>query len=230
MAANLHIEALAWLRYTKQMPLVVTEVGRWNADVLGIGPKYSIEVEVKKSISDLRADFRNKRTKHYFYADAGAGKWTREVPNYLYFMVPEVLRDKALVALEGKSPKYGLLWVPTHSFGSETSSLGYTAGKNVQIARRALALHKDVPAGSVVHQSMRRLSSELVGLYQSHEELQARLVSTLEEIRANVRASAAAMAAFTPEPPEKEYEDDQVSADSHPPEQQPDPVPPLVHE
>ena len=219
MAANLHIEALAWLRYTKQMPLVVTEVGRWNADVLGIGPKYSIEVEVKKSISDLRADFRNKRTKHYFYADAGAGKWTREVPNYLYFMVPETLREKALAIVTEANTRYGLLWVPTLSFSQETNSLGYSAGKNVQVGKKALRLHDKVPGDACVWTGIRRLSSELVGLYQRHQELDNCIMATLSSIREDIRASAAAVAGFTPEPPEPEYEKEDVDHETQQPNQ-----------
>lgn len=229
---------MAWLRYIKQMPLVCTEVGQWNADVLGIGPTRSIEVEVKKSISDLRADFKNKRNKHYYYDRQQAlstdevPKFRRDamhVPNYLYFIVPEVLRDKALVVLEGQNPKYGLLWVPALSFGSETSSLGYAAGKNLQTAKKAQKLHNTPPSEAVVRGAMKRLSSELVHLYQTHEELQTRLVHTLEEIRANVRASSAARAALTPDPLEEDG-DDPLPAHQDSPEQQPDPVPPLVHE
>jgi hypothetical protein len=205
VAANLHIEAMAWLRYTKQLPLVCTEVGRWNADVLGIGPKYSIEVEIKKSISDLRNDFKNKRNKHHFYAQGGGFQRTCAVPNYLYFLVPEVLREKAEVVLQDQNPKYGLLWVPTFSFDRETQSLGYAAGKNLQSAKRATRLHDNPPAGSVIQNAMRRLSSELVGLYQSHERLELDIIHYLEEIRANVRASAAVVAGFTPEPPEPDY-------------------------
>jgi hypothetical protein len=204
VAANLHIEGLAWLRYTKQMPLVCTEVGRWNADVLGIGPKYSIELEVKKSISDLRADFKNKRSKHWHYAQPHASGSYIEPPNYLYYLVPEVLRDKALVVLESQNPKYGLLWVPALGLSEETNSLGYGVGKNVQVGKKAQRLHSNPPSDVIVRGAMKRLSSELVGLYQAYEHLETTMKHSLEEIRANVRATAAIRAAFTPVPPELE--------------------------
>lgn len=213
MGANLHIEALAYLRYVRQLPLVATEVGAWNADVLGVSMQSCTEVEIKKTLSDLKADFRNKRAKHYVYeTGTGSSQWKRsKVPNYMYFMVPEALKDKALEVLESQNPKYGLLWVPAHVYGDrETTSLGYSAGKNVQVARRALRLHGDPPSNDLVWTVIKRLSSELVGLYQSHEELERKLTSDLADIRANVRASAALMAAFTPDPPDPVFlqEDD----------------------
>jgi hypothetical protein len=217
MSANLHIEALAWLRFTKQMPLVATEVGRWHADVLGLSSRVSIEIEIKKSISDLRNDFKNKRNKHHYYAQGGGFQRTCAVPNYLYYLVPEVLAEKAEVVLRDQNPKYGLLWAPTFSFEKETNSLGYAAGKNLQSAKKATRLHDNPPAGSVIQNAMRRLSSELVGLYQSHERLELDIMHYLEEIRANVRASAAVMAAFTPEPPDPDYtqEDDDETQPPH---------------
>lgn len=204
--ANLHIEAMAWLRFTKQMPLVCTEVGAWNADVLGIDQHRSIEVEVKKSLSDLRADFKNKRNKHYVYERGDGGSaWSRaQVPNFMYFIVDEVLRDRALQVLEDH-PKYGLLSVPTFTYDRETASTGYSAGKNVVNVRKAQRLHTGTPGNDFVWRVIKRLSSELVGAYQSHEELERRLLADLEGIRANVRASAAIMAAFTPEPPDPTY-------------------------
>jgi hypothetical protein len=232
VAANLHIEAMAWLRYTKQMPLVCTEVGRWNADVLALGPKYSIEVEVKKTLSDLRADFRGKRAKHYTYLNAAEDKWTREVPNYLYYIVPEALAEKALPIVEKSNPKYGLLVVPTNSLGHETSSLGYGAGKNIIVAKKATRLHDKVPQDSTFWTAIRRLSSELVGLYQGHEELQQKVCATLEDIRANIRAGAALMAGFTRDPPDTIYEDQNDTVEPHPnpPEREADPLQARVQE
>jgi hypothetical protein len=222
MPANLHIEAMAYLRYVKQFPLVCTEVGRWNADVLGVSSTQVTEVEVKRSISDLRADFRNKRAKHYTYGllpgevltrevngdPRAKGHWQRAgVPNYLYYLVPEVLKDKALAVLEDW-PKYGLLVVPTFSFGKETVSTGYSTGKNVVLVRRAARLHADPPSNDLVWNAIKRLSSELVGAYQAHEDLEAKLTKTLEEVLSSVRASAAVMAAFTPEAPDAIFTDE----------------------
>jgi hypothetical protein len=109
---TLHAEALAWLRYGKRMPIICTEAGKWNADVLGMNSKICIEVEIKHSISDLRADFRNKAHKHFLYKQAtpkdGSG-WSASVPNFFYFLTPAELRDKALEIINEKAPYAGLL-------------------------------------------------------------------------------------------------------------------------
>jgi hypothetical protein len=111
---TLHTEALAWLRYGKRMPIVCTEAGKWNADVLGMNSKMCIEVEVKHSISDLRADFRNKAHKHYLYQQAnpkhatGYEKgWHTNIPNFFYFLTPAELKDKALEIIADKAPYAG---------------------------------------------------------------------------------------------------------------------------
>ena len=214
---DLHVEALAYLRYVKQIPLVATEVGRWNADVLGLAEKYSLEVEIKRSISDLRADFKGKRSKHYYYARAQSQYRGSGAPNYMYFLVPQSLADAAMKYLEsqavtaivntetsaGAVSRYGLLSVP-----DDASSQGHEAGRNVKTVRRAKFLHKNAPSASLVQEVTRRLSSELVGLYQHHLSLEAHLLEGLEEARKDVRACAAVMAAFTPEPPEDVFCDD----------------------
>src|ERR1700761_5989417 len=103
----LKTEALCWLRFAKHMPYVATETGYWAADVFGANDKFSIEVEVKVSIADLKREFTTKTAKHYLYANAEASP-TKGAPNYFYFYVPQELEQQALEVIKEKAPKAGL--------------------------------------------------------------------------------------------------------------------------
>ncbi len=102
-AITLRAIAASWLRYERRCWLVTFERGleyNNNPDVLGVNPsRFLIEVEVKVSISDFRAD-------------AKKGKWSyREAPSqrqpkFMYYMVPQDLVDKVTVELK---PGFGLL-------------------------------------------------------------------------------------------------------------------------
>jgi len=78
------------------------------ADVLAISMdlKKSIEIEVKVSISDLKADFKNKVDKH---SNVENGKWMN--PNYFLIAIPENLLTKTLDILKDKNSKYGIITV-----------------------------------------------------------------------------------------------------------------------
>jgi hypothetical protein len=145
---SLHTAALSWLRYGKRMPVVCTEVGAWNADVIGMNSAMVIEVEVKKSISDLRADFKNKPQKHYTYSEAEnyAKGIYGYVPNYLYYFVPEELATKAEEIVREKCPKAGV------------AALGRYG---VNIVKRPSKLHPRPPSPSFLRTAISRMSSEI---------------------------------------------------------------------
>lgn len=159
---SLHTEALCWLRFAKRMPIVCTEGGKWNADVLGMNSKMSIEVEIKNSISDLRADFRNKAHKHYLYnvgdSNPNSG-WTGSIPNFFYFLTPGELKDKALEIIKDKAPKAGLICRSFPALGK------YGAGQdNIHIIKKPEKLHKDPPSRSLVHAAAMRMGSEIASM------------------------------------------------------------------
>lgn len=155
MTASLHTEALAWLRYGKRMPIVCTEAGSWNADVIGMSSELCIEVEVKKSISDLRADFKNKTAKHYVYNNASGfdpRNASGYVPNYMYYFVPYALAEKAEEVIQEKAPKAGL------------AALKHSGGKHqgiVEIVKRPSKLHDRKPSHSFVRAAVMRMASEI---------------------------------------------------------------------
>jgi len=161
MTISIHTEAICWLRYGKRMPIVCTEAGDWNADVLGVSPNMSVEVEIKKSISDLRAEFRNKRAKHFLYKNAHGGA-NRQTPNYFYFCFPSELLEKATPIIEAEFPQAGIVAY----FGDR----GGMPGNNSQVVRPPKALHNEKPSPRMVRMAIMRMSSELCGRYVTFEQ------------------------------------------------------------
>ncbi len=154
----LKAEALAWIRYVKRMPVVVTEVGSWNADALGLSEDTVIEVEVKVSKADLRNEFKNKRAKHFLYGGGTGASYTGHKPNYFYIMVPETLAQEAVKIVEEHSPNTGIL-----AYFPERNAW---AGRKTDVVRKATRLHDRKPAPGFVRTALLRASSELVGMWQ----------------------------------------------------------------
>ncbi|CAB4127307.1 hypothetical protein UFOVP75_131 [uncultured Caudovirales phage] len=185
-AAHLKAFALAWLRYGKKMPVVCTEVGNWSADVLGVSQYQSIEVEVKTSISDLKADFKNKTAKHYLYSQA-EGMTPASIPNYFYFMVPHEISDKAVAEISLHSTKIGVISVePEMRLESFHPRL-------VSIPKKGLALHKEKPSMRMLEMALLRNSSELCGLYRHNVLLREQFKNLVDKYEKAVEH----MAAFT---------------------------------
>lgn len=161
-ASTIKSEALAWLRYGKRFPIVCTEVGTWYADVFGVSRTMSVEVETKISRSDLRAEFKNKTQKHHLYQNADGS--LKSVPNYLYFMVPEALKDDALEIVGQGNPKAGV------AIYTGDSRL---AGKNTAIVRPPKKLHDAKPSDRLIRTAILRMSSELCGIWGAHNGVQA---------------------------------------------------------
>lgn len=155
---TLHAEALAWLRFSKRMPVVCTEAG-YQADVLGISATTVIEVEVKASASDMRAEFANKAMKHDKYKTSMERKepWGSFVPNYWYMFVDEPLRARALELLEEKAPYAGLL-VRHHPAVQQYGAGGF----NVTLDRRPKRIHNKPPRPLFVRGAILRMASSLV--------------------------------------------------------------------
>lgn len=187
MKYALHTEALAWLRYGKRMPVVCTEVGRWNADVLGLNASMCIEVEVKKSIADLRAEFRNKPSKHFVYNGDGKARLTGGVPNYFYFFVPHELADKAVEVAAEKAPKAGVaaFWPASRDFGM--------GRRNVEVIKRATRLHDKKPSPATLRAALLRMSSEICGLRMSMDKLVGAETQPISEILKQIAFSSSTL-------------------------------------
>jgi hypothetical protein len=168
---DLYVEALCWLRFGKKLPYVCTEGGYWNADVLGLNDKFSVEVEIKVSKADLKRDFATKTSKHYLYGNAGESP-SRQVPNYFYFFVPSELEAEAVAIVSEKAPKAGVAVFDTASTAR--------AGDRTRVARRPTKLHDKEPSVNFKETVLLRMGSELCGRYQVYQRL---LHDTMHAIR-----------------------------------------------
>lgn len=197
---TLKAEALAWLRFGKQLPYIATEAGRWNADVLGANTKMSVEIEVKISKSDLQREFRSKKAKHYLYANAD-GQQTRNVPNYFYFYVPEEMEEYALGIVNTECPKAGLA-IYSHT--------GLGNGNNTRVAKRPTKLHDQAPLPVFLRTVLKRMGSELVSRYVASRIMHEEVVSRLEDVDKKVVEAVKAYIAT----PDHEENDSDKKTDS----------------
>lgn len=164
---DLYVEALCWLRFGKRLPYICTEGGHWNADVLGMNDKFSVEVEIKVSKADLKRDFTSKSGKHYLYDNAGISP-SRQVPNYFYFYVPPELEKDALLILGEKQSKAGLAVYDFETLVVPSATMA--AGKRTRIARRPTKLHDNEPSEQFKNTVLMRMGSELCGRYQMYQK------------------------------------------------------------
>ena len=102
-------------------------------DVCGYNDKEVVEVEIKISKSDLRAD--KKKRKHKFYKDYPQGL----SPNKFYYAVPTFLVDDAIKLCEEINNDYGVIEV---RIGKQIQD-GYDCpdAEICTIRKRAKALH-----------------------------------------------------------------------------------------
>lgn len=182
MTSELHFFALAWLRYGKRMPIVCTEVGQFNADVLGINTSMCIEVEVKKTKGDLLRDFSHKKQKHFLYNKGSSN--SPFLPNYFYYLVPHHLADKASEIIKEKAPKAGL------AVALEDNT---KLGKNISVVIKAKKLHDQKPSFRLVQTALMRMSSELVGLHQSNFNAHNFLAKEVKKISSHSLTAALRM-------------------------------------
>ncbi len=141
-------EALKWLRLQQRCLYLSTEVGGNSADCLGINEKKMIEVEVKKTLGDLRADF--KKHKHYEYRNSldATRRWT---PNIFYFLVPsELVEPCRELLVQHKCDKYGIISFP-----------------NMVVMKRASRLHDRLPDNQSKLTTALRMGSELLRLWEA---------------------------------------------------------------
>lgn len=158
MDFGLHLEAMAWLRYGKQMAYVATEAGFYNADVLGSDGEKLIEIEIKKTASDFANDFRTKPWKHMAYAQRpqlGSLAW---VPNQFYFFVNTKFEAQALKILEEQKSPAGLLVLQRPM----TGVYGYAHRRHTVVVKRAVTIHKAPVGEKVLTKLAKRMSSDLV--------------------------------------------------------------------
>lgn len=176
MTSELHLEALAWLRYGKRLPLLCTEVGAFNADILALNGDYSLEVEIKRSKADLLRDFT--KPKHFLY---NSGSTSAFVPNYFYYLVPQSLADKAKEIIKEKAPKAGLAVV--------SEDVAKKLGERIRVAIRPTKIHDSKPTMRLIQTALMRMSSELVGLHNLNHKAGESIVTQIKKTIQDVAIS-----------------------------------------
>lgn len=158
---SLHSEALAWLRFGRKMPWVVTEVGPFNADVLGADDKQLIEIEIKKSRADFRNDFVKKTRKHEIYGNppTGKGLW---VPNLFYYLVPSKLKEAGIEILADNKSPAGLLVLESPM--TERNIAWYGDRLHIRVVKQAQSIHGQAPSSGIIRKMGLRMSSALTVL------------------------------------------------------------------
>jgi hypothetical protein len=107
---TLELLGLRYLRFIRKCPLVTLERGicMGDPDVFGVtSARYCIEIEIKRSASDFRA---NAQKWHVRHREEYLGLW----PTYFYYMVPEKLQPK----VEHLLPCWAGLMVQTDQYST----------------------------------------------------------------------------------------------------------------
>lgn len=152
-ALRMKFEALKWLRLEQRCMFIATEVGAYNADVLGINEEKMVEVEVKVSMADLKNDF--KKHKHITYSGRyGTEHETQWIPTQFYFAVTEEIVAEAKAFLESDR-------------GERSKSYGIICLKDWSVVKRAKKLHKNRPNNRVKCVTALRMGSELIRFHEA---------------------------------------------------------------
>lgn len=103
---TLELAALRWLKWEKRCAIVLYErsPNEWTCgrpDVLGVTKdRYATEIEIKRSLSDFRADARKASRRN-------RDLYPKRFPKFFYYLVPEKLREK----VQEELPKWAGLMI-----------------------------------------------------------------------------------------------------------------------
>jgi hypothetical protein len=147
-SALIKTAVLGHFRFNERYIYICTEASPWNADILMIDPKdYLVEIEVKVSIADLKADLKKPKHRAYQFCREKRGI----VPNRMYFAVSEAMGTRAKEILAAY-PAYGILTVNE-------------SDRTVKLFKKAGWIHKKHKATEKDKRMIiLRMGSELIGL------------------------------------------------------------------
>lgn len=165
---SLETIGMAWLRFHRGCHVVATESG-WplNGDVVGYDGKFIYEIEVKRTWSDFKADFKKAKKHENMRASKG-------MANYFYYLVEDKIASKVEEFLKENYPKYGLL-VSSHNFQQYCDSV-------LKVRR----IHERSPHPKRVRDLCNRLSSELLNLRLCTESINQAIHNLSEEVKSSI--------------------------------------------
>jgi hypothetical protein len=145
--------AICWFRFAKRWPYVCTEAGHYSADVLAANLETMVEVEVKISKADLRADF--VKPKHDTYKNAAIAPRSLWIPNRFYYAVPEEMTEYTVDFLKDKNPTYGVI---------TCGELGLIS-KAMYVVKKAGTMHTRPPKAATLEDMLLRMGSEIANFH-----------------------------------------------------------------
>lgn len=148
-------QALCWLRLSQRCMFIATEVGGWNADVLGINEEKMVEIEIKCSFEDFKNDFR--KPKHRYYGGHWTTEWENQwVPTHFYFAVTPDLIEKAKAYLKEREESF-----------PKVKAYGIISMDGWKVEKRAQRLHDGKPNNRVKCTTALRMGSELIRFHEA---------------------------------------------------------------
>ncbi len=162
---------MGWLRFGKQFPFVAREAGMFSSDVLGATLEKVVEIEIKVSTADFKADW--KKPKHDAYSKLehvktrkwhnglGENSWGQTIPNQFYFAVPGYMKEFAIEQVKANKPDYGVLELRDNT----TAIPNYYMWNRLRVVKRAKVLHKEKPTMQMLVSMASRMSSDLANTY-----------------------------------------------------------------
>lgn len=162
---------MGWLRFGKQFPFVAREAGMFSSDVLGATLSRVVEIEIKVSTADFKADW--KKQKHEVYSDLehvktrkwpsglGENSWDQTIPNQFYFAVPSHMKEFAIEQVKANKPEYGVLELRDNT----TAVHNYSMWNRLRVVKRAKVLHKEKPTMQMLVSMASRMSSDLANTH-----------------------------------------------------------------
>lgn len=137
---NLELLALRWLLYEKRCEIAICERSPrslWcgQPDVLGITKaRYTIEIEIKRSLSDFRADSDKPSRKYRHSENPNLDKLLSKLPKQFYYLVPAELQARVELIL----PAWAGLMIPPRPGNSEWLHMCKVAPVNRESKRLAV--------------------------------------------------------------------------------------------
>ena len=157
---------LSHWRYKKQCPLVALEACAWEiggtSDVLAVKENgLLIDIEVKLSISDFKADI--KKMKHLYFAGSDSNQPTA----YFYFAVPNKMADEIATLCTELYPYAGVIGTDgvTHGSNDHTQDVKYyRSAKRLEYTKLTLSEMAGIVKG--LSATVCRLAKELQDIKQ----------------------------------------------------------------
>lgn len=161
---------LGWLRFGKQYHFVAREAGMFSSDVLATDRKNVIEVEIKVSRSDFKADWKKDKHNHYKkrahvhthkYPSGHERRWQQNIPNQFFFACPAHMRDFAVEQVNEHQPEYGVIVLQDNTIEIPN----FHMWKRLRMVKRAKFMHKKPPTPGLMLDLAARMSSDLAHIH-----------------------------------------------------------------